>query len=195
METLLIVSSILLWVVLLFNLLLSFQLIRIVAPDVWVQNAAKLKQGQVAPDFKAADQDGKSLTLASFRGRGLLLAFVSPSCSGCLERLGEIRSLAASAPGLQVVLVCDSNEPISQALANEYQLAMPVIAAFRNQDPIWSRYKAAATPYYCLIDEKSRVQAAGPFDAGWEALSETWRLQAGQDDPPNEPEKQESTEL
>ncbi|MGC1376689.1 MAG: redoxin family protein [Anaerolineales bacterium] len=192
METLLVVSSILLWVVLLFNLLLSFQLIRIVAPDVWAQNTAKLKQGQAAPDFKATDLDGKSLTLASFRGRSLLLAFISPSCSGCLDRLDEIRSLAASAPDLQVALVCDSNEPISRALANEYRLEMPVMAEFRNQAPIWSRYKAAATPYYCLIDEKSRVQAAGPFDAGWEALSETWGLQDGA---PEEPEKQESTEL
>ena len=153
----------------------------------------KLKQGQAAPDFKATDLDGKNITLASFRGRQLLLAFVSPSCSGCLDKLDEIRSLAVNAPNLQIVLVCDSNESISRALANEYQLAMmPVMAAFRNQDPIWSRYKAAATPYYCLIDEKSRVQAAGPFDAGWEALSEAWRLQDGA---PEEPERQESIEL
>ncbi|MGC1374758.1 MAG: TlpA disulfide reductase family protein [Anaerolineales bacterium] len=184
METLLVVSSILLWVVLLFNLLLSFQLIRIVAPNVWAQNAAKLKSGQAAPDFKATDLDGKSITLASFRGRPLLLAFVSPSCSACLDRLDEIRSLAANMPGLQVALVCDSNEPISRALANEYRLEVPVMAAFRNQAPIWSRYKAAATPYYCLVDGKSRVQAAGPFDAGWEALSEAWRLQDGQDGAP-----------
>ncbi|MGC1375944.1 MAG: hypothetical protein WA821_06975, partial [Anaerolineales bacterium] len=60
---------------------------------------------------------------------------------------------------------------------------------------IWSRYKATATPYYCLIDEKSRMQAAGPFDAGWEALSEAWRLQVGQDGAPEEPERQESIGL
>ena len=192
MDVLLTISSILLWVVVLFHLLITFQLIRISAPDVWNQNASKLKKGQAAPDFKSTDLDGKSITLASFRGRQLLLVFISPSCSACLEKLGEIRALAENGQGLQVVLICDSNEHISRVLAKDYQLDLPVMAAFRNQDPIWVNYKVAGTPSYCLINEQSRVAAAGLFDGGWEAIKERWLPGDGQDDLLEEPEREVS---
>lgn len=84
MESILIISSILLWVVVLLNLLLTLGLAR------RIRNAAfpvmeSLKIGQKAPDFSALTLQGKTVTLADYAGHAAAFVFVSPDCKPCRE--------------------------------------------------------------------------------------------------------------
>ena len=65
MDGLLLVSSVLLWIIVLFNLLVTFQLIQVVAPGVWAKHIPRLKIGQMAPDFNIESIEGDKVSLSS----------------------------------------------------------------------------------------------------------------------------------
>lgn len=104
METILIISSILLWVMVLLNMLLTLGLAR------RIRNAAfplmeSLKIGQKAPDFSAPTLQGKTMTLADYAGHPTAFVFISPHCTPCREELPHLRDLAPKAKGFGAELV------------------------------------------------------------------------------------------
>ena len=167
MNTILFVSSILLWAVVLFNLLITFQLIKIIAPNIWEKNSSpKIKKGQISPSFTVDTLEGIKVTLDSLKGQSFIIIFISSQCNACTERLPEIQSIhqIASRKNIKVSLICDTDSHKSRIFANEYQLSIPVWSAPKNENQIWIDYKVRSTPYYCIINEKSRLQTTGIFD-------------------------------
>ncbi|MGB8212097.1 MAG: redoxin family protein [Anaerolineales bacterium] len=177
MGTVLLVSSILLWIVLLFNLLITFRLVQMVAPDVWAKNIPRLKSGQLAPAFEIKTMEGETITLASFSGKPLMLTFISLYCSSCLLKMPDFRTLELQTrqAGMQLGVACIADSGKVLAFVNEFGLTAPVWVVAR-ENPIWKDYKVNSTPFYCLIDERSRVQAAGPLDFNLETLVKVWKV-------------------
>jgi peroxiredoxin len=177
MATILLISSILLWVVLLFNLLITFRLVQVIAPDVWVENIPRLKSGQPAPAFKVETADGKTVTLASFSDNPLLLIFISLQCPSCLLKTPDLRALQllAEQARVQLGLVCDADPGKVRAFASEFGLTALAWVATR-ENSIWKQYKVSSTPFYCLIDGDRRVQAVGPLDSNLETLVKVWKI-------------------
>ncbi len=177
MGTVLLVSSILLWIVVLFNLLISFRLIQIAAPNVWAENAPKLKQGQIAPSFHVQAIDGLDVTLDSFKGHPVFLTFISLQCMACLQKLPEIQAISplADQTGIRLGLICDADRNQALALAKEFAITVPIYTAAR-ENPIWKQYKVNGTPFYCLINEKARVQNTGVLDSNLETMTKIWRI-------------------
>ena len=96
MEPILVVSSILLWLMVLFNLLLTVALIRRAAakqPGFATENVPTLEIGSQAPDFTAETLDGEAMTLDDYAGKSIALIFVSPTCKPCLNKLPELHEL------------------------------------------------------------------------------------------------------
>jgi peroxiredoxin len=177
MQLLIIFSSLILWILVIFNLLITLQLIRIIAPDVWMRNSPKLKIGLLAPKFAAELSNGESVGLSTFLGQPLLLVFISLQCSSCLEKLSDLQNLEPIIKriGIRLYLVCDADRHKVQILTNEFGITLPVLLAEKS-NPIWREYKVNGIPFYCFIDERSRVQATGLFDSGWDALTKVWKI-------------------
>jgi peroxiredoxin len=177
MQTAFIFSTVLLWVVVLFNLLITFRLIRIVAPEVWEGHLPKLRVGQLAPAFECETFDGQKYSLFTFRSTSFLLIFISFECTHCRVKIPDFMALEnlAKKVGVRLYLVCDSDRAKIQAIQGEFGITTPILIANR-ENSIWKDYKVGAVPFYCLLDEYSRVQATGLLDANLETLVKVWKI-------------------
>lgn len=179
MEPILMVSSILLWIAVLFNLLLTVALIRRGAakqPNFDLESVPTLEIGSHAPDFTAETLDGKTVTLADFVGRPVIFVFISPTCQPCIEKLSALHTRGQEVRqfGVELILVNAANNTQTEAFINEHQVTLPILIAPRESNPFMEDYKAAATPFYCFVDEQNRVQATGFFHSNWTNLINDW---------------------
>lgn len=181
MENALITSSILLWLIVLCNLLLTLALIRRVndssqralVPDIG------LKTGQTAPDFTAQTLTDEIVNLNTYLGRKVAFLFISTRCDPCRKILPEIMNLApkAARAGVEFVLVSGSPVEDTHSFVKEFDIHLPVLIAPRARNPFLEEYKAIGTPYYCIINQQGKVQATGyPNWVGgeWQSFAESW---------------------
>lgn len=93
MEFILVVSSVLLWIAVLFNLMLTIAIIRrgrARQSGFDMANVPTLEIGSQAPDFTAQTLDGKTVTLADYAGKPVVFVFISPTCRPCIDKLPTI---------------------------------------------------------------------------------------------------------
>ncbi len=185
METALIVSSVLLWVVVLLNVLLTLALVRRVNASGGLNGAGMTETGptigEQAPAFSAQTLEGEPVTLETYTGRGraTVLLFISAGCRPCRELLATLGDMLPGArqSGTDLILVSSDRREQVQALLTEFHLDISVLLAPRDSNPFFADYKITGTPSYCVIDEDGTVQSAGhpspSFDA-WKALTATW---------------------
>ncbi|MBU2611960.1 MAG: peroxiredoxin family protein [Chloroflexi bacterium] len=161
METILVVSSLLLWVMVLLNLLLTLGLARRVRAAF--PKMEMLKVGQQAPDFTAQTLQGENISLAHYAGKAVAFIFISPDCKPCLDELPRLEGLRPKARqfGAELVLVSDANATKTQSLVEEHRLDLPILIAPRENNPFFVDYKAMGAPFYCLVDAQGKVQANG----------------------------------
>jgi peroxiredoxin len=189
MEVLLIVNSILLWALVLFNLLLTLALIRRLNAKSDAGHEAEerdqLKPGEQAPAFQAQDINGQTVSLASYTGRKTLFLFVAPDCGPCRSNMSYYLSLGPSAAraGTDVVFVSDATVERNREFAQEFEISLPVLTAPYDENTFFQDYKADGTPSYCLIDENGRVVNSGypssnlkVAETGWKAAVESWNV-------------------
>ena len=93
MTTILLVSTIATWGVLIFNLLLLMGLIKRVnqlngtsPKEFWLEDA-KIHRGETAQPFTAETPNGETVTLDSFSGQDVAFLFLSPTCQPCVEKI------------------------------------------------------------------------------------------------------------
>lgn len=179
MEPILVLSSILLWMLVLLNLLLTLGLarrMRAVFPPM-----ESLKVGQPAPDFTAQTLNGETVTLATYAWRPVAFVFVSPDCKPCREELPRLEGLRPKAEqsGVELVLVSDADEDRTQLLADEAKVTLPILVAPRGSNSFFRDYRVNGTPSYCLIDARGKVRSAGmglfELEQAGEALSQKTR--------------------
>jgi peroxiredoxin len=161
MDTILIISSISLWVVVLLTLLLTLRLSRrlhSLFPEM-----EPLKVGQKAPDFSASSLQGKTVTLADYAGKATALIFVSPDCPPCREALPKVQNLWPSARkfGTELVLVSSADEEKTRSIVDGLADDMTILVAHHEDNPFFFDYKVMGTPSVCLIDVQGKVQVTG----------------------------------
>lgn len=165
MDAVFIFSFIALWIVVLFNLLLTLALIRRQNNVSASQADRGLKKGEVAPDFKATTLDGNTATLDTFIGEGRSAAFlmIGPTCGPCREDLPRYEALYPKAvrAGVNLVLVSNGEVEETQELAREFNLTIPTLLAKPTQSTFWADYKIRGTPSYCLINSTGKVESSG----------------------------------
>jgi peroxiredoxin len=177
MENYLLFSSILLWVIMLFNLLLTLALVRRVNMPSG-ELIETLEIGQTAPQFIAEALIGEQVALADFAGRGLALVFVSPNCSHCRPHIPILENLGPKAKryGTELILVCDADIDKTRAYVQELNITLPVLSAPRQTNPFFEEYKAGGVPFYAIIDNQGKILASGGLgNLNWEKFIELWK--------------------
>jgi peroxiredoxin Q/BCP len=95
------------------------------------QAMAELKTGDPAPDFHLMDQNGRTHSLAQYRGQWLVLYFYPKNDTpGCTKEACEFRDDYAQLSDMGVVLLGVSTDDIEshQAFAEKYSLPFPLLS-------------------------------------------------------------------
>jgi len=186
-ETILVINLAVLWIVVLFDLILTLAVVKQVnaipqpAPGRDFE-AEKLQKGEQAPEFTATSLGGEKVSLADYAGQKLVALFVSPTCTPCREKMRLINS---SYPGShntheKLIVVSVDEAAATQKFVDELQFdaPVPVLVAPREDNSFADAYKVIGTPWFYIIDEQGKVEAGGPINQHWEALTAQWAAAA-----------------
>lgn len=138
-----------------------------------------LDPGTLAPDFtlpRVGDMEGSTaITLSNFRGRPVLLAFVSPHCGPCHGLLPQLNAFAEGADpaSLQVLAISSGDRDSNEELRTRNALRVPLL--LQEGREVADRYKALVTPYAYVIDARGTVRARQIVNSG-EDVSRLLRL-------------------
>ncbi|WP_165423559.1 peroxiredoxin family protein [Ktedonosporobacter rubrisoli] len=165
MESFLLVSSILLWVVVILNLLLTLALIRRVNTKKESTQSLEVGPplGSQAPDFSAQTLNDETMTLEQYAGRPTTFVFVSPGCGPCSEFIPSLTTLVPQmrSTGAELVLVSNGTRAETAEMVRELADEVPVLIATRPDNPFFKSYSITLTPSFCSLDEQGLVLATG----------------------------------
>jgi peroxiredoxin len=133
----------------------------------------ELLLGSPAPTFELPNLSGGRTSLASFRGRKLLVLFFNPRCGFCIRMAGDLARLPIDDPKQPLpVVISTGDAEENRKLVAEHGIASPVLLQEPMEAdgplPVGARYHAHGTPMGYLVDEKGRI--ASPLAIGAEAL-------------------------
>ncbi|MBN1182732.1 MAG: thioredoxin-dependent thiol peroxidase [Bacteroidales bacterium] len=132
---------------------------------------AQLKEGDKAPGFKALDQDGKEVTLASYLGKKVVLYFYpKDDTPGCTAEACDLRDNYNQLLklGYDVIGVSADNESSHKKFANKHNLPFRLISdtglsiikdygAWGEKNMYGKRYEGILRTTF-LIDEVGVIQ-------------------------------------
>ena len=171
------INMVLLWVLLIFNLLLSLSIVKkLNEAGLGEPRFSTLKKGAEAPDFEVEDIRGRKRSLADFGADKVALVFSSSSCSPCREKIPELAKMAdkAQRAGYDLVIVSMDEASEARAFAEEHGITVPVLAAPLESSSIKEDYKVAGTPFFCVLDSERRVVASDFLNEEWEQIVASW---------------------
>jgi len=119
-----------------------------------------LPAGSVVHDFELPVLGGGRMTLSQWRGRRVLLVFLSPDCAYCRQMLPDLVNLLSSGyESLPVTLVISTGDPEeNRKLFQDSGIFCPVL--LQEQMEVAILYQVAGTPAAYLIDERGVTAAA-----------------------------------
>ena len=167
MNNALLVSSVLLWIVVLVMAVVIFALVRQigvlyerVAPAGALMLNRKLGVGQEAPRVVAPRLDGGTLEAgAPAPGRSQLLFFLAPDCPLCKSLLPAVISAArAERDWLDLVFASDGDTTQHAELVRRHGLqGFPYLLS----EVLGRSYGVSKLPYGVLVDEQGRIASLG----------------------------------
>ncbi len=138
-------------------------------------SAFALKPGELAPDFKGSDSNGKNETLAQYRGKFVVLEWTNQGCpytlkhyeSGNMEALqkqwtakGVVwLSVISSAPGQQGYQTAAEENGYLKRMK-----AAPTAVILDPNGTIGRLYAAKTTPHMFVIDPQGKLVYEGAID-------------------------------
>lgn len=162
----LVISSVVLWVLVLALLVVVFALSRQigilyerVAPMGALMIDSGPKVGEAAPRFDLPALDGGTLSVGAAAERSQLLFFLSPTCPVCKKLLPILKSIAsAESSWLRLAFASDGEAEEHRAFRRRAGLsAFPYVLSTE----LGMAFRVGKLPYAVLIDESGRVRAKG----------------------------------
>lgn len=168
METYILVSNTLLWVVMVFlgvGLFLAIRQIGIlherIAPAGALMNDKGPSIGVLAPEFTLIDLLGRKVQIGGVRSdsKNTLMYFLSPDCPVCKKMLPVIQSLADQEKNSTEILLLSDGDP------DEHKIFIEKFGLTRFKYAISKevgiRFGVGKLPYAILIDETGTVRSKG----------------------------------
>lgn len=131
--------------------------------------------GQPAPNFTATDTSGKTVSLADFKGRHVVLEWVNPGCPYVVKHYGSQNMQGtqkeATAKGV-VWLAVNSTAPDhydyrAPAAMGQWMAGQKAAASATLMDPdgkVGRAYGARTTPHMYIVDPQGKLVYAGAID-------------------------------
>lgn len=114
----------------------------------------------VSPQWEAMDQWGQRRTSEEFLGRPQLLVFTDAGCAPCSKLMPELRAFSAEVNGdISVVIFGRSDKAINAAVAEQYELEMPVLT--QSNDDVSRAFRVVATPFVFFVDAQGQIREKG----------------------------------
>lgn len=136
----------------------------------------KLGAGDPAPAFELLDQHGRSVTLASFRGRQLLVFFYPKALTGgCTTQACGLRDIADQVADTAIVGI--SPDPVARQLAfdTKHELGYPLLSdpdhAVAEAYGAWGEKKLYGKTYDGIIRSAFLIDADGAVTEAWYKIS------------------------
>jgi peroxiredoxin len=113
--------------------------------------------GTPAPAFRLNTFDGRSVSLADFRGKVVLLDFWATFCIPCVQALPDLQALHAknAARGFSVVgVTVDDRAAMVRKATQRANVAYPILRAVPD---VWNAYKVNALPALILVGRDGNI--------------------------------------
>jgi hypothetical protein len=132
--------------------------------------------GQAAPNFTLKDLSGKSVSLADFKGKTVVLEWVNPNCPFVKKHYadpGNMQGLQGEAAADKVVWLAINStaEDSSEFMAKDKKLAWaserkakPTAFLDDSDGKVGQLYQARTTPHMYIVDPKGTLVYAGAID-------------------------------
>ena len=126
--------------------------------------------GQAMPDLAMAGLNGPKRSLASFRGRPLIVNVWASWCSPCRKEAASLERLAWSEAGGRYMIIGISTDDDRNAAVAWLKQSNATLSHFIDSGPRWPLEKsmgASSIPLTVLIDASGRVVARFPGARDW----------------------------
>ena len=134
----------------------------------------KLTEGDICPDFKLADQDGKTHELDDYRG-GYLLVFFYPKAltPGCTKQSCAVSEAREDFSGLdcKAVGISPDNQAKQKKFEEKYDLKLPLLCdedhLVADAFGVWGEKNMYGKKYYGIIRSSFLVGPDGRIVNAW----------------------------
>jgi len=125
-----------------------------------------IKLGAPAPAVALRDAQGKSVTVASMKGKTFIIAFWHPTCKPCLDMMKELEKAFAADKAAVTILAVTADEGEKKNAEKEKTLSssgFKAKAVFDINNGTARAYEMTTVPYFALVDKKGNLRYAGSF--------------------------------
>jgi peroxiredoxin len=137
---------------------------------------AQATVGQLAPAFSAQDTNGKTVSLADFKGKHVVLEWVNPGCPYVVKHYGsgnmQGTQREATAKGVVWLAVNstapdarDFRKPADMAGWMQQQKAAATATLIDSDGKVGKAFGARTTPHMYIIDPAGKLVYAGAIDS------------------------------
>jgi peroxiredoxin len=130
-------------------------------------HALSVKIGEELPNVTLPTLEGESVSLNSFRGKIVLLAFWASWCPRCMDELIYLQGISKTSPDIVVVGINQESQNISRAHKDRIRKSLKeakidfTILVDENLDA-WRTFSINALPTSIILDKKGVVRFAEP---------------------------------
>lgn len=135
------------------------------------KHVTHLKEGDIAPELNAKDQNGKMISLEDFKGKKVILYFYpKDSTPGCTAESCNLRDnyAALTKQGYEVIGVSADNEKSHHKFIEKYSLPFPLIAdtdkKVINAYGVWGKKKFMGRTYDGIIRTTFVISEQGKIE-------------------------------
>lgn len=125
------------------------------------EEAGKMHEGDVAPDFTLKSINGKNISLSSLRGKYVMLDFWGSWCGWCIKGIPDMKACYAKHKDKLEILGIDCNDPVDRwknAVA-KHQLPWLNVRADEGSD-IFTKYAIQGFPTKIILSPEGKVVKA-----------------------------------
>lgn len=122
------------------------------------EEAGKMHEGDVAPDFTLKSITGKNISLSSLRGKYVMLDFWGSWCGWCIKGIPDMKACYAKHKDKLEILGIDCNDPVDRwknAVA-KHQLPWLNVRADEGSD-IFTKYAIQGFPTKIILSPEGKV--------------------------------------
>jgi peroxiredoxin len=125
-------------------------------------------EGKPAPSFGLKTFTGKTVSLADYRGKVVLLDFWATYCQPCVQALPSLQELHAknASRGFAVIgITVDDRAPLVEKATRNARVAYPILQA---TPEVWNAYRVTALPSLILVGRDGNIirRYGGEADKG-----------------------------